>query len=118
LPYNAHTTANDALWAGLPVLTCAGTTFAGRVAGSQLRAIGLPELVTSSIEEYEQLALQLERRPARLRELRQRLARNRLTTPLFDMARFTRDIEAAFTQMRERWLRGQDPISFAVRERP
>ena len=114
LPYNAHTTANDALWAGLPVLTCAGTTFAGRVAGSQLRTIGLPELVTSSVEEYESLALQLARTPARLDELRRRLGQNRLTTPLFDMARFARHIESAFKRMWERWLRGEDPVSFAV----
>ena len=116
LPYNAHTTANDALWAGLPVLTCAGATFAGRVAGSLLRTIGLPELVTSSVEEYEQLALRLARTPGLLGELRQKLVRNRSSTPLFDMARFTRDIEAAYTRMWETWLRGERPSPFTVQE--
>src|SRR5260370_2536182 len=84
LPYNAHTTASDALWAGLPVLTCIGNTFAGRVAGSLLRAIGLDELATSSLEEYEALALQLAEDRARLAKLRSRLAQNRHTFPPFD----------------------------------
>jgi protein O-GlcNAc transferase len=92
-PYGAHTTANDALLVGLPVLTCAGETFASRVAGSQLHAIGLPELVTSTFADYEALALALARDPARLAELRARLARNRQTQPLFDMAGYARDFE-------------------------
>ena len=74
LPCNAHTTASDALWAGLPVLTCSGNTFAGRVAGSLLTAIGMPELVTESLEEYERMALALARDPRRLIALRQKLA--------------------------------------------
>ena len=74
LPYNAHTTASDALWAGLPVLTCLGTTFAGRVAASLLQAIGLPELITHSLDEYEALALQLARDETRLFELKRKLA--------------------------------------------
>lgn len=114
LPYNAHTTANDALWSGLPVLTCAGTTFAGRVAGSLLRAVGLPELITSSTEEYERLALRLAAQPDILAELRQKLARNRSTAPLFDMARFARDIEAAYRHMWERRCAGQQPEAFAL----
>jgi protein O-GlcNAc transferase len=114
LPYNAHTTANDALWSGLPVLTCAGTTFAGRVAGSLLRAVGLPELITSSTEEYERLALRLAMQPDVLAKLRQKLARNRPTAPLFDMARFTRDIEAAYRHMWERWCASQQPEAFAL----
>ena len=77
LPYNAHTTASDALWAGLPVVTCAGRSFAARVAGSLLHAVGLPELVTTSLAEYEALALALARDPGRLAELRERLGRNR-----------------------------------------
>jgi protein O-GlcNAc transferase len=89
LPVNAHTTASDALWAGLPLLTCAGNTFVGRVAGSLLRAIGLGELVTTSLEEYEALALRLAQEPERLAGLRARLAQNRLTHPLFDTARST-----------------------------
>lgn len=114
LPYNAHTTANDALWCGLPVLTCVGTTFAGRVAGSLLQAIGLPELVTNSLEEYEQLALRLATEPSLLAEIRAKLARNRPTAPLFDMARFTRAIEAAYRRMWERWCSGKEPQAFAL----
>ena len=90
LPYNAHTTASDALWVGLPVLTCAGETLASRVAGSLLHAIGLPELVTGSMEQYERLALRLAGEPAYLQSLRQKLMRNRSTATLFDAGRFTR----------------------------
>ena len=114
LPYNAHTTANDALWCGLPVLTCAGRTFAGRVAGSLLGALGLPELVTSSIEEYERLALRLATEPPLLGEIRATLSRHRSAAPLFDMARFTRDIESAYRIMWERWRAGEEPQAFAV----
>jgi predicted O-linked N-acetylglucosamine transferase (SPINDLY family) len=114
LPYNAHTTASDALWAGLPVLTCAGTTFAGRVAGSLLRAVGLDELVTTSLEEYEALALRLATQPDQLDGLRQKLARNRSTMPLFDIARFTQDIEAAYTRMWDTWAAGQAHAAFSL----
>jgi protein O-GlcNAc transferase len=114
LPYNAHTTASDALWAGLPVLTCMGTTFAGRVAASLLHAIGLPELVTHSLEEYEALAVKLASDPAMLRSIKQKLEQNRLTQPLFDTDRFRRHIEAAYTTMWEIWQRGEKPKSFTV----
>jgi predicted O-linked N-acetylglucosamine transferase (SPINDLY family) len=114
LPYNAHTTASDALWAGLPVVTCLGATFAGRVAASLLGAVGLPELVTHSLEGYEALALELARNPDRLAEIKGVLTRNRTTSPLFDTARFTRHIEAAYTAMWERHRRGELPASFAV----
>jgi protein O-GlcNAc transferase len=100
-PYNAGTTANDALFMGLPVLTCAGANMVSRVAGSQLHAIGLAELVTTSLAEYEALALALGREPARLRALRQRLAANRLTHPLFDMVRFTRALDDLLLAARE-----------------
>jgi predicted O-linked N-acetylglucosamine transferase (SPINDLY family) len=92
-PYGAHTTANDALLVGLPVLTCAGETLASRIAGSQLHAIGLPELVTANFADYEALALRLAQHPAELAALRARLATNRPASPLFDMARYTRDFE-------------------------
>lgn len=92
-PYNAGTTANDALLMGVPVLTCAGKTLVSRVAGSQLHAIGLAELVTTSLTDYEALALALGREPARLHGLRHRLAENRLTHPLFEMAGFTRALD-------------------------
>ncbi len=114
LYYNAHTSAADALWAGVPVLTCPGATFASRVAGSLLGAVGLPELITGSLAEYEALALQLARDPQHLADLRQQLARNRTTYPLFDTDRFTRDMEAAYTAMWERAERGERPQSFAV----
>jgi predicted O-linked N-acetylglucosamine transferase (SPINDLY family) len=92
-PCNAHTTANDALFAGLPLVTCAGETFASRVSGSQLNAIGLPELVTGSPDAYETLALELARQPALLAEYRQRLRANRAVSPLFDTAGYTRALE-------------------------
>jgi predicted O-linked N-acetylglucosamine transferase (SPINDLY family) len=114
LPYNAHTTASDALWAGLPVVTCLGTTFAGRVAGSLLKAVGLPELITNSLQDYEALALKLAREPAGLASIKAKLAANRATMPLFDTARFVRHIEAAYGAMWERHQRGEPPASFAV----
>jgi predicted O-linked N-acetylglucosamine transferase (SPINDLY family) len=94
-PYGAHTTANDALLAGLPVLTCAGETMVSRIAGSQLHAIGLPELITTSFADYEALALRLATEDKQLLSLRQRLAANRHTHALFDMARYARDFEDA-----------------------
>jgi predicted O-linked N-acetylglucosamine transferase (SPINDLY family) len=114
LPYNAHVTTADALWAGLPVLTCPGNTFAGRVAGSLLHAIGLDELVATSLDDYETRALRLAREPEILAQLRARVARNRQTYPLFDTARFTRNLEAAYTQMWETWKAGRPPAPFAV----
>jgi protein O-GlcNAc transferase len=100
LPYNAHATATDALWAGLPVLTVMGEAFAGRVAASLLRALEMPELVTNNLAEYEALALALARDPARLASLKEKMARNIATTPLFDADRFTCDLEAAYLGMR------------------
>ena len=94
-PYGAHTTANDALLAGLPLVTCVGDTLVSRIAGSQLNTIGLPELITASLAEYEALALALATDPVRLAGYRRRLAANRRTMPLFDMARYARDFEAA-----------------------
>ena len=103
LPYNAGTTASDALWAGLPVLTCMGESFASRVAASVLNAIELPELVTTTQEQYEAKAIELATNPAKLRAIKDKLERNRLTTALFDTPRFTKHIEAAYTQMYERY---------------
>ncbi len=112
--YNAHSTAADALWAGLPVLTCLGTTFAGRVAASLLNAVGLPEMVTHSLADYEALALKLAREPAALADIKAKLARNRTTHQLFDTARFTSRLEAAYIGMWGRQQRGEPPASFAV----
>jgi protein O-GlcNAc transferase len=114
LPYNAQTTAVDALWAGLPVVTCLGEAFSGRVAASILTAIGLPELITASLEEYEALAGALARDPRRLQQTKDRLARNRHTHPLFDTARYTRHLEAAFEQMLRMHRAGEAPRHFSV----
>jgi predicted O-linked N-acetylglucosamine transferase (SPINDLY family) len=114
-PFNAHTTAADALWAGVPVVTRLGSTFAGRVAASLLRAVGLPELVTESPEDYEQLALRIARDPELLGSLKTKLVRNSTTFPLFDTARFTRRIEAAYIAMWERHQRGEPPAHFIVK---
>jgi len=106
-PYNAHTTASDALWAGLPVLTLCGTTFAGRVAASLLHAVGMPELITNSLAEYEALALALAQDPERRAALRHRLEQGRATAPLFDSHRFTAAIEAAFSDLMAERRQGQ-----------
>jgi protein O-GlcNAc transferase len=108
-PCNAHTTASDALWAGLPVLTQLGGTFAGRVAASLLVAIGFSELITHTRDDYEALAVELARNPARLARLKQRLAENRSTAPLFDTPRFTRHLELAYEAMMERHRAGLPP---------
>lgn len=108
-PYNAHTTASDALWAGLPVLTCTGATFASRVAASLLNAMRLPELITVTHKEYEALAIELATNPNRLRELKEKLAHHRLTAPLFDIQRFTRHIEAAYAAMYNRYQEETPP---------
>jgi predicted O-linked N-acetylglucosamine transferase (SPINDLY family) len=118
LYFNAHSTAADALWAGVPVLTCPGTAFASRVAGSLLGAVGLPELIAGSLADYEALAVTLAREPERLSAARQKLARNRDIYPLFDTDRFTRHIEAAYTVMWERAERSEPPQSFAVPAEP
>jgi predicted O-linked N-acetylglucosamine transferase (SPINDLY family) len=102
LPFNAHTTASDALWAGLPVLTCIGTTFAGRVAASLLKAIGLPELITQTQEDYEVMAFQLATNQEKLLAIRQKIDQNRLTTPLFNTVLFARNIEDAYFKMLQR----------------
>jgi protein O-GlcNAc transferase len=114
VPYNAHTTASDALWAGLPVLTCLGSSFAGRVAGSLLNAVGLPELITDNLEDYEALALKLARDQNLLAAIKAKLAQNRETFPLFDTDRFRRHIESAYETMWERYQRGEPPASFSV----
>src|SRR4029077_16694227 len=108
--------ASDALWAGLPVLTCMGSTFAGRVAASLLGAVGMSELVTPSLEAYQSMALKLATDASALAAIKTKLARNRETCPLFDTARITRHREAAYATMWERSSRGLDPVDFAVPE--
>jgi protein O-GlcNAc transferase len=112
--YNAHTTASDALWAGLPVLTCIGATFPGRVAASLLQSVGLPDMVTTTPDDYEALALKLAGDGALLSEMRQRLGRNRLTYPLFNTDRFARHIEQAYATMQQHQRQGRGPQSFSV----
>ena len=115
LAYNAHTTASDALWAGLPVITCIGETFASRVAASLLNAIELPELITTTLDNYQRLAIDLATAPEKLAEIKRKLARNRLTTPLFDTKLFTRRIEAAYIAVHQRQQQGLPPDHFTVR---
>ncbi len=114
LPCNAHTTASDALWAGLPLLTCKGHAFPGRVAASLLRNIGLPELIADNFTDYEALAFKLATTPALLADIKSRLERNRTTHPLFDIDRYRRHIESAYVTMYERYQRGEPPQSFSV----
>lgn len=114
LPYNAHTTSSDALWAGVPVLTCRGQAFAGRVAASLLQAAGLPELVTESLQDYEGEALRLAHTPTLLGSLRGRLDRLRPGVPLFDTQRFRRHLEAAYVVMWQRYQHGLAPEAFEV----
>jgi predicted O-linked N-acetylglucosamine transferase (SPINDLY family) len=113
-PCNAHTTASDALWGGLPVLTLSGDTFAGRVAGSLLAATGLPELVTTSLAEYEATALALIRDPDRLGRLRRKIEAKRDVNSLFDLAKLTGAIEGAYERMWQRHLAGEKPQPFAI----
>jgi protein O-GlcNAc transferase len=114
LPYNAHSTACDALWAGVPVLTCAGQGFAARGAASALTALCMPELITKSLEEYENRALSLAQQPEFLNATRARLARNRGVAPLFNTAQFCRHLEAAYFVMHERATRGEAPGGFVL----
>jgi predicted O-linked N-acetylglucosamine transferase (SPINDLY family) len=111
LPYNAHTTGSDALWAGVPLLTRRGTSFPGRVAASLLNAAGLPELVTDSTQAYEEMAVRLASDPQAFQQIKDRLTRN---CPLFDTDLFRRNIETAYTRMWEMWLAGEKPQAFSI----
>jgi predicted O-linked N-acetylglucosamine transferase (SPINDLY family) len=111
LPYNAHTTGSDALWAGVPLLTRRGATFPGRVAASLLYAAGLPELVTDSAQAYEDMAVRLAKEPDAFVTIKAKLTRH---CPLFDTDLFRRNIEAAYLRMWEMWLAGEKPKAFAV----
>ena len=109
LPYNAHTTASDALWTGLPVLTQTGTTFPGRVATSLLNAVGLPELAVRTRQEYEETAIHLATHPAELAALKEKLLKNKPAAPLFNTRQYARHIEAAFRLMVDRRKQGVGP---------
>jgi predicted O-linked N-acetylglucosamine transferase (SPINDLY family) len=112
--YNAHTTAVDALWAGLPVVTRAGEQFAARVAAGLLHAAGLTELVTHTDAEYEALIVELAQDRARLAEVRAKLAAQRSSAPLFDTAQYTRHFEAGLDAAYARWLAGLPPADISV----
>jgi predicted O-linked N-acetylglucosamine transferase (SPINDLY family) len=113
-PYNAHTTASDALWMGLPVLTLKGRSFASRVAASLLQCSGLGDLVTHHLTDYEDQAVALGQNPAALATLKRQLESGRMANPLFDTAAFTRHLEAAFAHMVDRWRSGLAAAPFAV----
>ena len=111
-PYNAHATASDALWAGLPIVTLRGRSFVSRVSAGLLANVGLEELIASTIEDYEAIALSLARDRGRLSDIRRRLASARRSTALFDINSFTGGIEAAYREMQARALRGEQPAAF------
>jgi protein O-GlcNAc transferase len=113
-PYNAHTTASDALWAGLPVLTLMGQSFASRVAASLLNAIGLPELITTTPAQYEAKAIALAQQTDTLAAIKAKLAQQRLTAPLFDTPLFTQHLESAYQQMMERYQAGLEPEDLTI----
>jgi protein O-GlcNAc transferase len=113
-PYNGHMTTSDALWAGVPLVTLAGKAFAGRVAASQLDAIGMRELITDSLEAYQALALKLAQEPALLKTTREKLAKNLNTMPLFDIPRLVQNVERAFATMVEIRDKGEAPRDLRV----
>jgi protein O-GlcNAc transferase len=113
-PYNAGTTASDALWAGLPVITLIGKSFPSRVAASLLHNIGLPELITTTKLAYEALAIELATDPQKLTSIKKKLAENRLKTPLFNSLLFSSHIEAAYLKMMEFYWNGLPPVDFQV----
>lgn len=115
LPYNAHTTCSDALWVGLPVLTLMGESFAGRVASSLLKAVGLPELITATQADYEALAIELATNPAKLNVIKEKLSRNHLSHPLFDTSLFARHIEDAYRRIMDRYWNDLPPADISIR---
>jgi protein O-GlcNAc transferase len=114
LPFNAHATATDALWAGLPLLTCMGRTFPGKVAAGMLHAVSLPELITRDLREYEEKAVSLTQPGSELPRLRERLITGRATHPLFDLPRYRASLERAYERMVANADAGQAPASFYV----
>jgi predicted O-linked N-acetylglucosamine transferase (SPINDLY family) len=114
LPYNGGATSSDMLWAGVPLITVAGRTYAARMSGSLLHALGLPELITETPAQYERRALDLALDPPRLMELRARLAKRRVASPLFKTERFCRHLEMAYTMMVQRYRSGEPPADLRV----
>ena len=114
-PYNAHTTCSDALWAGLPVLTLQGETFASRVASSLLNAIGLSELITKNSYEYEKKAIELGNNLSKVVGLKEKIENNKLTKPLFDTKLFTSHIEQAYFEMYKRYNKNEKPENIKIK---
>ena len=114
--YNAHTTASEALWTGLPVITKVGKGFSARAAASLLTAIGLPELITATAEDYEELILYVARNPEYLAQIRKKLSNQRLSTPLFNTELYTKHLENAYEQVYQRYYDGKQPKSISVTE--
>jgi len=114
VPFNAGATTSDALWVGVPVVTCAGSAFAARMSGSMLHAVGLPDLIARSLEEYEPIPLQLVQTPGRLANARVALAHKGRSIPLFDTDRFRRHVEAAYGEMVRRQRLSLPPSTFSV----
>jgi len=115
LPYNAHTTASDGLWVGLPFLTLAGDSFASRVGASMLNAIGLPELITYSEKEYENKAIELANNPNTLKEIKNKLNKNRHTKPLFNTKLFTNNLEMAYLKIYEKYVNNKKPDNIEIK---
>ena len=115
-PYTAHTTCSDALWAGLPVLTCSGESFASRVSASILNAIGLPELNARTHKEYEDMAIELANNPNRLKEIKNKLEKNKSEKPLFNTKLFTKHIESAYTEMQKKYVKNEKPNHINIEE--
>lgn len=113
-PYNAHTTASDALWAGVPIVTLIGNSFASRVAASLLHSVGLSELITYSVEEYKKKIIEISTDRQKLNVIKNKLKFNKFTTPLFDTAKFTKDIEISYKAVFDRYMRGLEPDHFEV----
>jgi predicted O-linked N-acetylglucosamine transferase (SPINDLY family) len=114
--FNAHTTAAEALWAGVPIVTRMGQGFASRVAGSLLKSVGLPELITTNEHDYEMLILELATKPSKLQKIRQKLAANRLEQPLFDTEQYTKHIEDGFQKAYQNYCAGNTPQTIFVQK--
>jgi len=113
-PYNAGATASNALWAGLPIITKTGKNYTARMAGSMLKAVGLPELITSTEQEYEELIMELATNPTKLTQVKEKLATNRLTQPLFNTELYTKHLENGYQQAYQNYFDGTLPQTIIV----
>ena len=113
-PYSAHTTCSDSLWSGLPLVTLMGNSFASRVGGSLLKAIGLKDLITTTLTEYENLNLELANNPKKLKHIRKKLENNKFKMPLFDTKTYTKNLESAYTKIYERYHEDKSPKNILI----